>query len=1852
MSSRCPFPPQGQARPPRTAPRLPSQRAAGRRRRLALEFLEDRTVMSTSFPLNSATWTPIGPASIGGTSSFGGGNGGPSSGRDSGIAADPTDPNTIYVAATGGGVWKTTNGGGSWLPLTDNQPGLFMGSIALAPSNPKVIYAGTGQADNSGDSYYGEGVLKSTDAGATWALTGQSDFNRKAVVKIAVNPTDPTNAYAAVANPDVNGLAGNNGIWETTDGGATWTNTTTAITTNDDFTDVVINPANPLVLYAAVGDGGGSKANGVYKTTDGGKNWAPAGNFPSGVANGRINFAIAASNPSEVVASVSDPANGGLKYLLKTTDAGATWVNQTSAPNYLGGQGSYDNTVAVSPTDPNVIFAAGVIDYGKRANEIIESRDGGASWNDVSADAKGNQPHTDLHASTFDAAGNLLIAGDGGIWRLDNAQPGSLLWTDINSNLQTVEFVGNSLDPSNADVVYGGSQDNGTEKFTDNKTWKQVFGGDGGFTAVDPSNPQTVYGEYVDVNLYRSDDGGASFHFITTGISKTDPVNFYAPYTVDPSNPSHLLYGTNHLYTTTTKGEAWTVLATPGTAGFNAPGAPVNTVTIAPTNPSIIYVGTDAGDIYVSTDAGATWNQRDIPADHDSVEKIVVDPADPMTAYAVRGTFNSGGNTGHVFKTANAGATWTDVSGNLPDLPAHTFAVDDRRGGRIYVGTDRGVYESSDGGTTWSTFKVGLPNVQVTTLELNPGLDILMAGTYGRGVFEIKSSDSVTVVADPITTVEGTALVNVQVAQFTDTTGTHPASTYSATIDWGDGTAATAGTVVALSGGGFGVDGSHTYTTPGTYTFTVTVTGTPGNTGTAKGTTTVGDAAITTTPVSITSVEATPFTGVVGDFASADALAPLADFTASINWGDGHVTTGTIAALGGGKFSVSGANTYARFGNYTVAVAVTDIYGSTGTINSPAVITDAPITSTPKTFSGVAGVVLSATVATFVDADPNAPISSYNVTINWGDGSAVTTLANGATLFNEGTDYAVQAGHTYRKFGTYTVVVTVNGGDTTATPPASSSTADSTAVIADAGVRASGVSFSVIEGQTYAGPVATFSTANPFADAADYSATVNWGDGTAATAGTVSSVGGRFTVAASHVYTGIGAYPTAVRITSAGGQSAAGGGTATVNPAPISIQSTPIAAVAGQPISDTLATVIDSYAGAPAADITATVDWGDGSAAGPATVTQPGGVGTPFLVSVSPAAGDSHAYAQAGGYTVTVTATERGGVTATGTAAAAISDAPVTAAAVAVPPLNQGQIYAGLVATFTTPNAQAPTGFYLAQIDWGDGVGATGRVNAVSPGAFSVTPDPSSGGQHSYAQAGSYTITTTVISLFSGTRSSASEVVTVNDAPIVGTPGSSLAGVAGTVVGGLLGSFTQFPGTPVEDFTATVNWGDGSSTAATVTAGSGGGFDVNGSHLYTSVNYWPVAVTVRDAAGSVGTFGLVAAVSDAAITGAGVAVSAVQGTPFGGTLATFTDANVYAQAGEFKALVNWGDGSAVTLGTVTGSGGSFQVAGSHTYTASRAGGFAVTVRVLHAGGGNATATATATVLVPLSGALSPSSDSGVSNSDGITNVTRPVITGLGQAGATVQVYAAPSASPASLTQVGTGLIDATGHWSITIGALSAGSYRVTATMTDPTTGITVESVPVRTGAGGSPLVIATAGPTISSVAFNPATGKVTVLFQGGLAGLNTSALVSPAGYGLARAVGLGLTTYAAGNVAVAAGPNGQTAVTLTYALGKRIQAGVYVMTLHAAGIADLAGNPLYVPYFLTFPQTTNYPNPDYVAQFTVAANGAASGPQLYVSRAEQIAAHRYSTLTQSTKVVRVPVVAASAYRPSTFARRR
>jgi hypothetical protein len=785
---------------------------------LFLEPLEDRTLM--------AAWAPIGPAPINTSQSIGANTAGklPISGRVTGIAADPGNASIIYIATAGGGIWKSINSGSQWTPLTDtptdsngnpltdisgNPLPEFMGAVAetdatSGPNNGKqIVYAGMGEANNGlSDSFYGEGILISTNGGTNWSLTTgpmtpanpKGAFYRNTVDKIVIDPNDKTGAtaYAAVGSSSfvttftngINGLSGNTGIWKTTNYGQTWTNMTGAagLSTTDPWSDVVVDPIQQngkTVLYAAEGNPYGSAGNGVYKSINGGQTWnllAGAGAV-NGVQDGRISLALfdgpsGGQNINELFVAISRPSfNGGLYKMLLLLNGGGTFHDLTNNPgltNYLGNQGGYATTLAISPQDPNYIYVGGTQTNQGNPNysgSPLESFDQGATWKDIATIA-GNGPHSDDHAVAFNANGDLLDGNDGGVFKLTKPTPNfKQSWVSLNTNLQITQFVGiaAAVDPTTQNlIVYGGSQDNGTEKYTGSLGWNQIIGADGGITQVDPNQPNTVYMEQQNLALYASTDGGNPFIGLNDGIKGGAP-KFYAPYVRDASG--NLYYGTTQLNFWNNQSRTWTQIATPGSNGFNpGPGSLIHAIAVLNVvvnnmPKTVVYVSAGTG-MWITQDAlatdngkpNATWTLIPLPNNNTIVPPVL----DPVTPSATGGSIPAGTYYYEVTAVLPSGETTASNVQATTALTGSTNSVA-LSWSAITGATAYNVYRSTTAGSFTSP-------ALITTAPAPPGgskvtfTDTLATPTDGAPPISNTVAESLNSIAiDPSDTTGGTA---------------------------------------------------------------------------------------------------------------------------------------------------------------------------------------------------------------------------------------------------------------------------------------------------------------------------------------------------------------------------------------------------------------------------------------------------------------------------------------------------------------------------------------------------------------------------------------------------------------------------------------------------------------------------------------------------------------------------------------------------------------------------------------------------------------------------------------------------------------------------------------------------------------------------------------------------------------------------------------------------------------------------------------------------------------------------------------------------------------------------------------
>ena len=698
------------------------------------------------------------------------------SGRVTSLVTDPTNSSTVYVGSAGGGVWKSTDGGTTWAPLTDSAPSLAIGSLAIDPSG-QIIYAGTGE-NNGGDSETGQGILKSTNAGTSWVTVGQSTFAGHHVGGIAI---DRTNTMHVLAATDV-------GLFVTTDGGTTWAQNTAYVSLLFGVTghpapdgalyQVVQDPTTATKWWLSAGDRCNTEAGDIV-TGDGATTWANVTPTTLTFAADRIGLGVGTSDVAYISAA---DCNANLADVEKTTNGGSTWtqipLTTPGMSNYFnlgsGGQGFYDNVVAVDPSSGNRAVFGGVA--------VLATSNGGTSFTDIGKVYSGGFIHPDFHDVAFTAASTFYIGNDGGVWKTtDLGGSGAATdWTDLNAGLSTVQFyTGSALDGSR---FLGGAQDNGSPGNLPGAAalpaWPEYHGGDGAYTAIDPTpGSTTIYAEYPNLGIEKGSStltgvGNNPYDsFVGAGPCSvsTDPAcgerrGFVAPFLMDPGNPLRLLAGTTRVYQTTNGGTpagpaSWSSISPDLTTGttVSSNGDWIASMVMGTSgHTGIVMTGSQFGKVFLSTNAtgaGATWTDvtGNLPAATAAnytgdpwISGLAVNSSNPAEAWVSIG----GLNVGHIWHTLNAGATpttWTDLSGTIPNEVADAVVLDPTNSSTIYAATDFGVWICTTCGgpaaaANWAIFGTGLPNAKVNSLTLSHDNAKLVAWTHGRGAFMISLS--------------------------------------------------------------------------------------------------------------------------------------------------------------------------------------------------------------------------------------------------------------------------------------------------------------------------------------------------------------------------------------------------------------------------------------------------------------------------------------------------------------------------------------------------------------------------------------------------------------------------------------------------------------------------------------------------------------------------------------------------------------------------------------------------------------------------------------------------------------------------------------------------------------------------------------------------------------------------------------------------------------------------------------------------------------------------------------------------------------------------------------------------------
>lgn len=650
----------------------------------------------TSGNLNkqSANWTELGPFAWQSTSYS------PGLGRVNVIAEDPSNANIVYVGTPAGGLWKSTNGGGSWIPLTDDFSSIGISGIVIDHSNPNTIYVSTGDGD--GSDTYSLGVMKSTDGGINWMTTGlvHTVSQSRTTSKLIMHPS----------NNQILLVATNSGLLKTTDAGSTWTQVLSGT-----IKDIEFRPFDPNTVYAC--------SDQFYLSTDGGNTFSQVTNgLPPSSSVNRMSIAVSEAEPDWIYLLAGAAADASFLGLYKSENVGNSFFMKTNTPNMFGyeddgsdtgGQSWYDMALAVNPNDANKVVIGGV--------NVWKSNDGGTTFSISSHwvyPSSVGYTHADIH--TLDYFEDRLYCGsDGGIF-LSNDFGTS--YTDISFGMQISQFYRLGGSAQNSDKLAGGAQDNGSF-FYDGNGWTHVLGADGMEAAFNKTNDDIIFVTWQNGPLTRSMDGGVTWQQGGIFPQTSESGGWIVPYLTLPGNK--LVMCLQNVWLSADNGDNFTQIS-------NFSNGTITDVAVFENNHDYIAVSF-SGDLYLTQDGGVSWSLISAGLPGNYITDIQFNPIDPDIIYVSLSGFDAGEK---LYATRDAGSSWINLSGNLPNLPVNTLVLQEGTSGGVYVGTDVGVYYTDSTLSNWQSFMDGLPNVIVSELEIHYGSSKIRAATFGRGMWE------------------------------------------------------------------------------------------------------------------------------------------------------------------------------------------------------------------------------------------------------------------------------------------------------------------------------------------------------------------------------------------------------------------------------------------------------------------------------------------------------------------------------------------------------------------------------------------------------------------------------------------------------------------------------------------------------------------------------------------------------------------------------------------------------------------------------------------------------------------------------------------------------------------------------------------------------------------------------------------------------------------------------------------------------------------------------------------------------------------------------------------------------------
>ena len=663
---------------------------------LATEYLSTGQQMATAPYEAAAQWRSLGPLTITNGQTYGASRVNVS-GRVAAIAVDPGNPRHVLVGAANGGVWDSKDRGATWTPRTDHAATTAIGAVTFDPSNPNTVYCGTGEGNWW--AYLGAGILRSTDRGTTWTQLCTAPFVGEGFYDLVVDHANGQHLLAGTSN----------GSYVSTDGGVTWTSSRGVRTWAISMAPIGGTSAEILA----------GCADGLFSSSDGGATWTAVTLPASPGAFDRLSVALAPSNPSIAYAW---GARGSTAYLWRRS--GGTWTAVTPPAGVNTAQAWYDWFLAISPDNDSQIYLGAIDAYRGDLS--------GSTWTFIDITTKGagqDSIHPDQHAIAFEPGNpNTIYVGcDGGLFRSDNR---GVNWTHCNNGLAISEFEYIAQCNTAARWLIGGTQDNGTDRWTGSGIWEHVDDGDGGDCGVNQTNCAIVFHTYYGMSLVRSTAQGNFGSW--TGISPPVPSGegslFYPPFECAATSGDSIAIGGGRLYVSRDNGNSWTAVAYPGSGTASALYIP---------NVNNVYVGLTDGRLFSVTWSGSAWGAMtalSTPRAGAYISDLYVDPANLNRIWVTLRTI--GGS--RVFRSDDAGAHWLDRTAGLPGLPINAVAVDPTDANRVWVAADLGVYESLDGGATWHHYFNGLPSAYVGDLLFHPQARRLRAATRNRGIWEIR----------------------------------------------------------------------------------------------------------------------------------------------------------------------------------------------------------------------------------------------------------------------------------------------------------------------------------------------------------------------------------------------------------------------------------------------------------------------------------------------------------------------------------------------------------------------------------------------------------------------------------------------------------------------------------------------------------------------------------------------------------------------------------------------------------------------------------------------------------------------------------------------------------------------------------------------------------------------------------------------------------------------------------------------------------------------------------------------------------------------------------------------------------